>query len=378
MKKKRDNVERFNGAEDLDKALAMNRLKNQKRRKQRRILITVEIFVMLILAIVAFVLLKVFKINFTGLDPNKLEIYKDTGPYTNIALFGLDSRDGQLKGGVQSDTMIIASINNKTYEVKLVSVYRDTLTFQSNKRYEKANAAYNMGGPAGAVALLNRNLDMDIKAYASVDFRAVTDAVDALGGIDVKMTAEEVKWMNGYATETSKVVGQKKPALIHGAGVHHLNGVQAVSYARIRYTNGNDMKRAQRQRIVLQKIFDKAKKSNFLKLSKAVDKIFPKVETSLTIKDMLGIAAHLNKYKIASQHGFPFECTTSENVSGHPGSYVVACGMEKNVKELHKYLFDDEKYEPSPKVKAINNDIINMTGIGPDTAAIDLSGIGDK
>ena len=125
-------------------------------------------------------------------------------------------------------------------EIKLVSVYRDTLMKVTSEKYGKANSAYNSGGPTDAIALLNRNLDLDIEKYISVNFNALADVVDALGGIEIDMTEEEVYWTNGYCTETSKVVGRETTEL-SGAGVHKLDGVQAVSYARIRYTEGMDL-----------------------------------------------------------------------------------------------------------------------------------------
>ena len=141
-----------------------------------------------------------------------------------------------------------------------------------------------------AIALLNRNLDMDIEKYISVNFNALADVVDALGGIDIDMTEEEVYWTNGYSVETSEVVGRGTKDL-SGAGVHTLDGVQAVSYARIRYTEGMDFKRAQRQRIVLEKIAEKAQKANVVTLNNIVNKVMPQISTNLTTANMLGFSS---------------------------------------------------------------------------------------
>ena len=128
---------------------------------------------------------------------------------TNVALFRLDSRDGELSGGVRSDSIMIVSINNKTGDVKIISVYRDTLLKQQDGSYEKANAAYSFGGPQEAVAMLNWNLDLDITKYASVNFNSLADIIDILGGVEVELTSEEIFWLNGYAAETSQVVGRR-------------------------------------------------------------------------------------------------------------------------------------------------------------------------
>ena len=340
--------------------------RRKKKRRKRMVIILVELLILAVLGAVAYGMFVMDKMDTTTLNKDKLEVYKDTGDYTNIALFGLDSREGELDGGVQSDCIMIASINNKTNEIKLVSVYRDTLMKVTQEKYGKANSAYNIGGPTEAIALLNRNLDMDIEKYISVNFNALADVVDALGGIEVEMTDEEVYWTNGYCTETSKVVGRKTTEL-SGAGVHKLDGIQAVSYARIRYTAGMDFKRAQRQRIVLEKIAEKAQKANILTLNNIVNKVMPQISTNLTTANMLGLAAHAADYKLGEMSGFPFEVTTCDNVKKHKGSYVTAVGLEKNVSELHEFLFGEKDYQPSDTVQQISKDVIYMTDVDPDT-----------
>lgn len=338
----------------------------KKKRRKRLAIILIEIIILTGLGVVAYGMFVMDKMDTTILNKDKLEVYKDTGDYTNIALFGLDSRDGKLDGGDQSDCIMICSIDNKTNEIKLVSVYRDTLLKVTQEKYGKANSAYNIGGPTEAIALLNRNLDMDIEKYISVNFNALADVVDALGGIDIDMTEEEVYWTNGYSVETSEVVGRETKDL-SGAGVHTLDGVQAVSYARIRYTEGMDFKRAQRQRIVLEKIAEKAQKANVVTLNNIVNKVMPQISTNLTTANMLGLAAHATDYKLGEMSGFPFEVTTCEKVKNHKGSYVTAVGLSQNVRELHEFLFNEKDYQPSDTVKQISEDVIYMTGVDPDT-----------
>ena len=150
----------------------------KKKRRKRIIIIMVELLILAGLGVVAYGMFVMDKMDTTTLNTDDLNIYKSTGDYTNIALFGLDSREGELDGGVQSDCMMIASINNKTNEVKLISLYRDTLLKQENGKYQKANSAYHTGGPAEAIALMNRNLDLDIEKYISVNFNALADIID--------------------------------------------------------------------------------------------------------------------------------------------------------------------------------------------------------
>ncbi len=352
--------------------------KKRRRRRKRVVLLCVELLVLAGLCVAGYAMLKLGKLNINILDQDKLEVYKDTGPYTNIACFGLDSRNGELEGGVQSDCIMIVSINNETNDVKLISVYRDTLLLQADGDYSKANSAYNRGGPEEAISLLNRNFDLDIRNYVSVNFNALVDVIDALGGLEIDLTQEEAYYSNGYAAETSKVVGQEMVKIDEVAGTQLLDGVHAVSYARIRYTTGNDFKRTERQREVLEKTMEKAKKADIFTLNKIVDKVFPQISTSLSITDMLGYVANIMDYNIVETTGFPYELTTSEEVRDHAGSFVVPIDFVGNVSKLHQNVFAEDWYEPSNKVRQIHDDIIYLTGITEDTTAMKTNFEGDS
>lgn len=343
----------------------------KRRRRKRIVVLIIEIIILAVLGVVAYGVFKFGKLDFNILDQDKLDVYKDTGPYTNIALFGLDSREGEIDGGVQSDCIMIASINNETNDVKLMSVYRDTLLRQADGSYEKANSAYNKGGPEAAISLLNRNFDLDIQNYMSVNFNALVDVIDLLGGLDIEMTEEEAHYCNGYAYETALVTDHTMDLIEETDGVHHLDGVHAVGYARIRYTEGNDFKRTQRQRAVLELVAEKAKQADFVTLNRIVDQVFPQVSTSFSASELLGFAANALKYNIVDTSGFPFQVTTSDTVKNHSGSYVVPIDLSANVVQLHQYLFDEENYEPSDTVYEIDNDIIYLTGITEDWEALD-------
>ena len=210
---------------------------NKKRQRRGILFLVLEFLILAVLVLAAFMMYKLDHLNHNTLDESSLELHETPKGYTNVALFGLDSRDGELSGGVRSDSIMIVSINNKTGDVKIISVYRDTLLKQQDGTYEKANAAYSFGGPQEAVAMLNRNLDLDITKYASVNFNSLADIIDILGGVEVELTSEEIFWLNGYTAETSQVVGRQTHTLDENSpGVHNLDGIQAVSYTRIRYT----------------------------------------------------------------------------------------------------------------------------------------------
>lgn len=340
-----------------------------KRRKRRRIILIVEMILILILLGVLYVYGKYGKIQKTEIDENNVivnEIDEESQAvkegYRNIALFGVDSREaGSLEAGSHSDTIIIASINNKTGDVKLVSVYRDTYLNQSDDTYNKATQAYFRGGPEQAINMLNMNLDLDITDYVTVDFAAMVDVIDLLGGIEINIQTEaEVVHLNNYAIETSKVSGVKTTK-VKKPGLQVLDGVQATSYARIRYTAGDDFRRTERQREVIEAIVAKAKKANIVTLNKIIDEVFPQVSTSLTMKEILALLPNAADYTIAETTGFPFDKTTG--TVGSKGSCVIAQGLEQNVVQLHEFLFEEKDYVPSKTVTLINNKIIKDTGV---------------
>ena len=351
-----------------------------QRRRRRRILFGIEIFILLILIGGVFIYAKLGKMNFTDLDFSKIGVNTGVSDnnvmkgYTTIGLIGLDGRDGELKSGARSDTMIIASINNDTKKVKLVSIYRDTYLrigedSEGNGQYDKANAAYAKGGPEQFLSMLNTNLDLNVTDFVSVDFQAVAEAVELLGGIDVELKEEEVVHLNNYCVETSKVTGMDYTPLEEKAGVHHLNGVQTVSYARIRYTSGNDFRRAARQREVIYKIVEKAKNSDIATLSKILDKVFPKVYTSFTKAEILQMGMSMMSYDIEDQTGFPFDHLYGERVKDAMGGLdvVLPVTLESNVIKLHEFLYPEDSYTPSDEVKAYSQRIVDKSGFGDES-----------
>ena len=350
-----------------------------KNRRRRRILFGIEIFILLILIAGVFIYAKLGKMNFTSLDFSKIGVNSGVSNnkvmkgYTTIGLVGLDNRSNKLKSG-NSDTMIIASINNDTKKVKLVSVYRDTYLrigedSEGNGQYSKANAAYAKGGAEQFLNMLNTNLDLNVTDFVSVDFQAVAEAVELLGGIDVELKEEEVVHLNNYCVETSKVTGMDYTPLEKKEGTHHLNGVQTVAYARIRYTAGNDFRRAARQREVIYKIVEKAKKSDIATLSKILDKVFPNIYTSFTKAEILQMGMSMLSYDIEDQTGFPFDHLYGQRVKDAMGGkdVVLPVTLESNVIKLHEFLYPEDSYTPSEEVKAYSQRIVDQSGFGEES-----------
>ena len=346
-------------------------LRKRRKRKRRRILVLViEVIILAALSVVAYGIFKLGSLNHLSLNVDN-NGWTQEG-YTNIALFGTDSREGAAENGepVRSDTIIVASLNNETKEVKLVSVYRDTMLEQEGQHYDKANVAYAQGGPEEAVNMLNRNLDLDIEDYVSVNFLAMADVVDALDGVDIELTDEEVVHMNNYCVETSEVTGKSYERIEpEVGGTYHLNGVQAVSYARIRYTAGGDFTRTERQRLLIEKVVEKAKDAGIVKINEIIDAVLPEVSTSLSASEILQMAVGVFDYTLGDSKGFPFDSATPESVPGYSGSYVVPVGLENNVIQLHEFLFPDEEYTPTEKLTSISDNIVYITGIYPEVTS---------
>lgn len=276
--------------------------------------------------------------------------------YTNVALFGVDSRDGNLGKGNRTDCIIVASLNNETKEIKMVSVYRDTLLDLSEGTYQKCNAAYSYGGPVMAINMLNMNLDLDIQDYVTVDFGAISDAIDLLGGVEIDVTDEEAKYLNKYLQETANSAG-KEAHFLDSGGHLLLDGAQATTYARIRSTAGGDFTRTERQRLVIEKMFEKALTADLGTINAIIDAVFPQVSTSFTLQEILTYASAYSQYTLGDNIGFPIDQTT-DTLSGL-GSIVIPQDLVSNVTQLHEFLFGTTDYTPSSTVQTINANIIS-------------------
>lgn len=343
--------------------------KKKKRGKGRTILFAAEVIVLLILIVALFVANKLQRFNSDPIEDGTIIVNDNistvesevlTG-YTNIALFGVDSREaGMMKAGAHSDVIMIASINNATKDVKLVSVYRDTYLDNTNGEYRKATECYFYGGPERAINMLNKNLDLNIQDYVTVDFKAIATAVDALGGVDIDIQEDEIEHLNNYLVETSEILGIDYYENIYSTGMQHLDGLHTLAYCRIRYTTGDDFKRTERQRAVLEQLFQKAKTTDLLTLNSLADQLLDLCVTSMTATEILNLVSDIASYSIVNTTGFPFN---QEARTIPAGDCVIPKTLSENVLQLHRYLFGTDGYEPSPTVEAISNEIIYETGI---------------
>ena len=295
------------------------------------------------------------------IDENNLnvaeQVEQQLSGYRNIAIYGVDSRDSDLGEGNRSDCIIIVSINNDTKEINLVSVYRDTYVDIDGYGLDKITHAYSYGGPELALKTLDENLDLNVKEFVTVSFDAVADAVDALGGVEIDVEENEVKHINGYAKARAKSMGLTVEE-ITSAGKQTLNGMQAVAYSRIRYTEGGDYKRTERMRTVIEAMFEKLKTKSISEINDLANQILPEVYTNLDSNEIIGLAPTILTYKMSESIGWPYEVKgiTTDRWYGVPVT------LEENVKQLHEEIFGEENYTPSETVKEISDDIIDNTG----------------
>ena len=359
-----------------------------KKKRKKIVMFVAEIFLLLILLGALWAVNKANKIQYVDIKREDVfindtvinEIDQGTSNmkgYRNIALFGVDSRDQELDKNTRTDVIMIASINQDTKKVKLVSVYRDTWLNMTNDKYSKANAAYAKGGSKQAIGMLNMNLDLDITDFVTVGFNAVIKTVDAVGGVEINVTEEEIPYLNSYQismagkpTGDLNAAGEPNYTATPGvdytpvtkSGLQTLNGLQATAYCRIRYVGG-DGARTERQRTVLTLMAKKAMTLKPDRLDKIATAVCSEIKTSLDMSEILSLLADIASYEIGETSGFPFSDHVKMN--GHVGnaSVVVPIDLKENVILLHEFLFEDQEYTPSPTVEKCSQRIASDTGI---------------
>ena len=373
-KRMKDNKEQNINEEEYkygayERKLERAEYKIKKKNKGLKIFLRVLIVIIVIILGIAiagysFVHSKLSKMKTEYIDKTAIGISEEAKDslkgYRNIALLGIDSRADDFGTGNRSDCIIIASINEKTKEVKLLSVYRDTyvyVTENGNKKLDKITHAYSYGGAQNTLKSLNEALDLNITEYVTVNFDAVIAAVNALNGVEIDITSEELKYINDYIDATSQSSGVKSSHLSK-AGRQTVDGVQAVAYSRIRYTAGGDYKRTERMRTVVTAMAKKAKTLSIGQLNKLADEILPRVSKNIENNDIIALIPSALSFDITESLGWPY------NVKGITTTawYGVPVTLESNVIKLHKELFGQEDYKVSETVKEMNDAIIKKTG----------------
>lgn len=346
---------------------------NERKKKKMNKGLKIFLIILLILFIIVaglgvagytFVNGKIGKMQKENIDTTAVGINEETKQelkgYRNIALLGIDSRADDYGLGNRSDCIIIASINQETNEVKLISVYRDTyvyVTESGKERLDKITHAYSYGGAQNTLKSLNEALDLNITEFVTVNFDAVIAAVDSLGGVYIDIDSSEVNYINDYIDATSESSGVKSSHITH-AGNQKLDGVQAVSYSRVRYTAGGDYKRTERMRTVVEAMLSKAKTLGIGQLNSFADTILPKIRTNISSSEIWGLVPKLASFKVTGSLGWPYE-TKGVTLDRW---YGVPVTLQSNVEKLHKEAFGQDDYEASDTVKEMSAAIVKKTG----------------
>lgn len=384
-----DDYNNYDDYEEVARPRTTQRRPAKKRKRKMRTgvkvaIFSIEVILLLCVILVWYVVDKLSIPDYYKIDPSQIVTNADIHDnneklegFTNILLLGSDSRQNTAeslteKGKNNTDTIIICSINNETKEVKLASIYRDTLLLvphgdnSSSYKYNKANSASMDFGIESTIGMVNMNLDLDISDFVMVNWEALIQIVDAVGGVDITIDDNELYWLNEYLRDTGKNTGRTYDT-VKSTGLVHLDGIQATAYCRIRYGGGSDYRRTERQRTVLQQVFTNAQDMNLIELNSAINSVLSCVATSLEPTDILSMAKDIMSYKLVDQTGFP--TAIEDQITEYPSTLpdiknpVIPKDLAGDVSALHLWLFGKENYKVSDKVNQIAQEIRDLTGL---------------
>lgn len=262
----------------------------------------------------------------------------------DVVFFGVDSRTGQLGAGTRSDSIMIVHLDHDTEEIRVMSIYRDCMVKLDGYGYEKITHAHSYGGPEFAMETINKNLDLDIKDYVTVNFNNVKELVDTVGGVELYVTQEEAAHIDG----------------VPDLGLYTLDGAQALAYSRIRHATGGDYVRAERQRTVLFKLFEKMKTMDSGTKLSIADTMLRKINTNMRSEKVTEILLYLDRYEIAEMTAFP-QVFYGGSVDGHWVEVPVT--MEDMASSVHAFMYGDSTYSASDTVKGISNELLGKASV---------------
>lgn len=268
-----------------------------------------------------------------------------------FAIFGVDSRENNLGKGTRSDSLMVVNVDNTNKKVYVASIYRDCYVQIDGHGLDKITHAHSFGGPELAVDTLNTNFDLGIKRYITVNFMNVAELVDDMGGIDQDITADEAQYINGYIDEVNGIRGTSS-AHITEAGSYTLDGTQAVAFSRIRYTEGGDYKRSERQRTILFKIFSKAQELEKDKKVSIAKSMLDVINTNYSESEVLRLLSTISEYKVEAMDAFP-KVFYSGKINGV--FYEVPVTLSEMSTQMHTFLYPTEEYTPSETVQSISD-----------------------
>lgn len=228
------------------------------------------------------------KLNYKEYETVSKEPFKEDG-VKNILLIGNDSRSADESG--RSDAMILVSVSSKTNSIYLTSLLRDIYVDIPGHDGNRLNAAYAYGGPELLMETLEQNFDIEVNRYMLVNFQAFANLVDAVGGVDLELSNEEVQYVNGYLVEYNQLEGRAEGTDYLDtslSGKIHLNGPQALAYCRNRYI-GSDFARTERQRKVISAAVKNAPLALVTNADTLIEGVMSNITTNLTKSELSGL-----------------------------------------------------------------------------------------
>ena len=293
----------------------------------------------------------------TSIDPDTLDMNTNLPDNViNILLVGIDTRDTSLTSGLQQgDVQIILSINKDTGSIKLTSLLRDMyVTIPGYVNKNRINVSYARGGGQLAMRTVNKNFEMNIQNYVTINFYGLASIIDAIGGVDIDLTKTEAGAINTYLRKHppkyDNTDGSQRVALEKKDGVQHLDGVQAVMYARLRKID-NDFGRTARQRHLLELLLEKVMQDMSLdKMMTLIETCVPYVSTNMNPSTMVELGMTVLSSDIISraksgeelleQHRVPMDgCYSYKDINGASVIYLSTNNMKKNVQSIHEFIY---------------------------------------
>ncbi len=268
----------------------------------------------------------------------------------DVVMFGVDSRTGELGAGTRSDSIMIAHIDHDQKVIKIASIYRDTMVSIEGHGYEKITHAHSYGGPELALQTVNTNFDLNAENYVTLNFNSVGNLIDEIGTVEMDITEEEVQYINSYIDEVNGT-RETNSSHITEPGIYQLDGTQAVAYSRIRYTEGGDYKRAERQRTILLKTFEQVKKLSYDEKLDAINLMMGNINTDFSTTEIMELLEAFSKYEMNETTAYP-QVFYGGSVEG---AWVeVPCTLVDMNTGLHEFLYGEQNYVPSAAVNSIS------------------------
>ncbi|MFU7516448.1 LCP family protein [Clostridium sp. HCS.1] len=328
----------------------MTSAENNKRKKKKKKSIGFKIFISFICILLAIAVIgggyvigllnKMDNVDLNkdnlGIIEDDLKEYDNVNKIKNIALFGLDSTDGETG---RSDSIMIATVDPVHNKVKLTSIMRDSYVYIEGYGNDKINHAYAYGGPELSIRTINENFGLNIEDFVSVNFSSLPKIIDILGGVDIEITEEELQYINSYINDINNKDGSNSPHIAY-AGLQHLDGTQALAYSRIRYTAGGDYKRTERQRTVLEALFKKLTSASIGSYNSLLNEVLPYVQTNLNAGDILSLGTKvLGIGNNLEQDRFPRDGYGEGAMID--GVYYLTFDIETAKQQMRDYIFND-------------------------------------